>query len=130
MPGNLFTNTSARDIGYNVVQALCGRITGAGADINVKIGTLPAGAIITAVTTDVETVIGGTAPVFNIGTASGGAQLASAVALTAGSLNTVPVAALVQPLAADTDVWAGISGGGATTSGDAYVIITFVKPLT
>ena len=44
--------------------------------------------------------------------------------LTAGSLNTVPVAALVQPLAADTDVYANISGGGATTSGDAYVIVT------
>jgi hypothetical protein len=130
MPGNLMTGTSARDIGYNVVQALCGRVTGAGADVAVKIGTLPAGAVITAVSTNVETAITGTAPVFSIGTASGGAQLASAVALTAGSLNTVPVAALVQPLAADTDVWAGITGGGATTAGDAYVMVQFVKPLT
>lgn len=130
MPGNLMTGTPPRDIGYNVVQAICGRIQGAGADVNVKVGTLPAGCIITAVTTDVETVIGGTAPVFNVGTTPTGAQLASAVALTAGSLNTVPVAALVQPLAADTDVYANISGGGATTSGDAYVIVTFVKPLT
>jgi hypothetical protein len=130
MPGNLMTGTSARDIGYNVVQALCGRVTGAGADVAVKIGTLPAGAVITAVSTNVETAITGTAPVFSIGTASGGAQLASAVALTAGSLNTVPIAALVQPLAADTDVWAGITGGGATTAGDAYVMVQFVKPLT
>jgi hypothetical protein len=124
------TGTSARDIGYNVVQAICGRVVGAGADVAVKIGTLPAGAIILTVSTDVETAITGTAPVFSIGTASGGAQLASAVALTAGSLNTVPIAALVQPLAADTDVWAGITAGGATTAGNAYVMVTFVKPLT
>ena len=77
-----------------------------------------------------ETAITGTAPVFSIGTASGGAQIASAVALTAGSLNTVPLAALVQPLAADTDVWAGITGGGATTRVMPTSWCTFVKPLT
>jgi len=130
MPGNLMTGTSPRDIGYNVVQAICGRVQGAGADVAVKIGTLPAGAVILTVGTNVETAITGTAPVFSVGTSSGGAQIASAIALTAGSLNTVPIAALVQPLAADTDVYAGITAGGATTAGDAYVMVTFVKPLT
>lgn len=130
MPGNLFTGNPARDASSNAVQAVCGRIQGAGADVNVKIGTLPAGAIILGVCTNVETTIAGTAPVFNIGTASGGAQIAAAVALTAGSLNTMPLAALVMPLAADTDVWAGISGGGAGTAGDAYVMVLFVKPIT
>ena len=96
----------------------------------VKIGTLPAGAVILTVGTNVETVrVTGTAPVFSVGTASGGAQIAAAIALTAGSLNTVPLAALVQPLAADTDVYAGITAGGATTAGDAYVMVTFVKPM-
>ena len=131
MPGNLMTGTSARDASVNAVQAVSGRIQGAGVDpTNVKIGTLPAGAVILGVCTNVETVIGGTAPVFDIGTSSGGAQIAAAVALTAGSLNTMPLAALVQPLAADTDVWAGIRAGGVTTSGDAYVMVLFVKPAT
>jgi hypothetical protein len=29
-----------------------------------------------------------------------------------------------------TDVWAGITAGGDITAGDAYVMVTFVKPIT
>jgi len=36
----------------------------------------------------------------------------------------VPLAALVQPLAADTDVYANITG---TATGDAYVMVQFYK---
>ena len=36
-----------------------------------------------------------------------------------GKLQTVPIAALVMPLAADTDIWANIAGTART--GDAYV---------
>jgi hypothetical protein len=40
---------------------------------------------------------------------------------------TPPLAALVQPLAADTPVWANITG--TPTAGDAYVTVQFVKPV-
>jgi len=83
-----------------------------------------AGAIITAVSTNVETAITGSTPAFSIGTTAGGAEIVTTVALTAGSLNTVPLAALVQPLAADTDVYANITG---TAIGDAYVMVQFYK---
>ena len=131
MVANLMTNVPARDASVNAVQSIGARITGAGVDPTiVRVGTLPAGANILTVSTNVETAITGTAPVFNIGTSTTGAQLASAVALTAGSLNTVPVAALVQPLAADTAIYASINAGGVTTAGDAYVMVTFVKPVS
>lgn len=128
MVTSLNQSTVARDAGYQLVQYICGRLTLAGADGNVKIGTLPAGAVILTVSTDIETTLSGGTPVFNVGTASGGAQIAAAIAITAGSLNTVPLAALVQPLAADTDVWAGTTG--AATTGDAIVAVTFIKPLS
>jgi hypothetical protein len=64
--------------------------------------------------------------VFGIGTTPTGSEIAATIALTAGSLNTVPLAALVMPLVADTDVYANITG---TATGDAYIIVQFVKPL-
>ena len=129
MVTSLNQTTPARDILFvNTVAYICGRLTIAGADGNVKIGTIPAGAMITAVSTKVVTVLAGGTPVFNVGTASGGAQVAATIAISAGSLNTVPLAALVMPLAADTDIWAGTTGG--TTSGDAIVAVTYIKPLS
>lgn len=129
MVANLMTYVPARDAFSVAVQSINGRITGAGVDPTVvQIGTLPAGALILSINTNVETVIGGTAPVFNVGTAPSGAQIASAIALTAGTVVTPPVAALVNPLAAETPVYATISAGGVTTSGDAYVTVQFVKP--
>lgn len=129
MPGNLFTNTPAREAGYQMVQYIAARAnpTGAISAYYVKVGALPAGSIITMVSTNVETAITGSTPVFNVGTSTTGAQIAATIALTAGSLNTVPIAALVMPLAADTDVYANISG---TATGDAYVVVQFVKPLS
>lgn len=118
---------AARDLGTTVVQYVCARLTLAGADGNVKVGTIPAGAMITSVTTKVVTAFSGGVPVFNVGTASGGAQVAAAIAITAGSLNTVPIAALVMPLAANTDIWAGTTG--SATAGDAIIAVMFIKPL-
>ena len=131
MPGNLMTNTPPRDIGYNVVQAICGRITGAGADCQ-RQGRHAAGRLHHHRPLPPTWKPRSAAPrrCSTSARRPPGRRLASAVALTAGSLNTVPVAALVQPLAADTDVYASITAGGATTAGDAYVIVTFVKPLT
>ena len=129
MPSLFDSNLPVRDIGYNVVQYCAGRANPIGAIsvYSVKIGRLPAGAMILAVSTNVETAITGTTPAFSIGTTAAGAEIVTTVALTAGSLNTVPLAALVQPLAADTDVWANITG---TATGDAYVVVQFIKPVS
>jgi hypothetical protein len=130
MVSSLNQSTPARDSGYvGFVQALGGRITAAAggpATLSQKIGTLPAGTTILGVYTNVETALVGTTPTFNIGTTAAGTDIAAGIALTAGSVNSMPLAALVMPLAADTDVWANITG--TPTAGDAYVIVTFVKP--
>ena len=130
MPSLFDANIPARDIGASVIQVVAGRANPIGgvSVYSVKIGRLPMGAIITAVSTNVETAITGTTPAFNIGTvASGtapGADIAATIALTVGSTNTLPLAALVMPLAADTDVYANITG---TATGDAYVMVQFYK---
>jgi hypothetical protein len=130
MVTSLNQKVPATDFLYAVaVQALQGRITAAAggpATLSVKVGALPAGATILTVSTNVETAIVGTTPTLNVGTTAAGVDIAASIAITAGSLNTVPVAALVQPLAANTDVWVNITG--TPTAGDVYVIITFVKP--
>ena len=126
MPSLFDSNLPVRDIGQGVVGCCAGRAnpTGLISVYSTKIGRLPAGVIITVVSTNVETAITGSTPAFSIGTTAGGAEIVTTVALTAGSLNTVPLAALVQPLAADTDIWANITG---TATGDAYVIVQYVR---
>jgi hypothetical protein len=126
MPSLFDANIPARDIGASVIQVVAGRANPIGgvSVYSVKIGRLPMGAIITAVSTNVETAITGSTPAFSIGTTAGGAEIVTTVALTAGSLNTVPLAALVMPLAADTDIYANITG---TATGDAYVMVQFYK---
>ena len=119
-------NIPARDVGQPVIQCVAGRANPIGgvSVYSVKLGRLPAGSVITVVSTNVETAITGTTPAFSIGTTAGGAEIVTTVALTAGSLNTVPLAALVMPLVTDTDVWANITG---TATGDAYVMVQFFK---
>lgn len=118
----------AREIGYQVAQYICGRVTLAGADANVKIGRLPAGAVITDIKSRVVTAITGGTPVLAVGTASGGSQVQGTMAEAAGSESLVPVAGLVMPLAAATDIWVGTSGGA--TAGDAIVSVQFITPLS
>lgn len=128
MATTLNNRMAAREAGYEMMQYIAGRIvaTGAFATAAVKIGTLPAGAVITAISTRVVTAITGTTPTFNLGTTVNATDIAAAIALTAGSINAVWGATPVLPLAADTDVWANITG---TASGDAIIIVAFVKPL-
>jgi len=73
-------------------------------------------------------VLGAGTPTLNVGTTSGGAEIVAAVPAAANSVNSVPIAALVMPLAADTDIWANILAGTAPLTGNAYVIVSFIKP--
>jgi hypothetical protein len=130
MVANLMTNTPARDAFTNAVQSIGGRITaGAGgpATLSVQIGTLPAGALVLGINSNVETALVGTTPTFNVGTTAAGVDIAAGIALTAGTVTTPPIAALVNPLTADTPVWVNITG--TPTAGDAYVTVQFIKPV-
>jgi hypothetical protein len=131
MVANLMTNTPARDAFNNCVQSVNGRITaGAGgpATLSVQIGTLPAGALILGINTNVETALVGTTPTFNVGTTAAGTDIAAGIALTAGTVVTPAAAALANPLTADTQVWANITG--TPTAGDAFVTVQFIKPVS
>jgi hypothetical protein len=131
MVANLMTNTPARDPFTNAVISIAGRITAAAggpAVLSVKIGTVPSGALILGVNTNVETALVGTTPTFNIGTTAAGTDIAAGIALTAGTVTTPALAALTNPVTADTDVWANITG--TPTAGDAYVSVQFIKPVS
>ena len=131
MVTTLMTNTPARDPFTNAVISIAGRITavsGAGATQSVKIGTLPAGALIIGINSNVETALVGTSPLLHVGTTATGQDIATGIAATAGTATTPPLAALANPIAADTDVYASISG--TPTAGDAYVSVQFIKPVS
>jgi hypothetical protein len=127
MVTSLNRGNPARETGYEMVQYIAGRVTLAGADVNVKVGTLPAGSIILWVHSKVVTAITGGTPVLAVGVASGGSTLVATMAEAAGSELLQPLTTVVQPLAADTDIWAGTSG--AATAGDAVITVGFCKPL-
>jgi hypothetical protein len=131
MVANLMTNTPARDAFNNCVQSIAGRITavsGGPATQSVQIGTLPAGALILGINTNVETALVGTTPTFNVGTTAAGTDIAAGIALTAGTVTTPAAAALTNPVTADTDVYVNITG--TPTAGDAYVTVQFIKPVS
>lgn len=130
MVTSLNSQVPAREAGYQMSAYVAGRITAvaAGTTINVKIGRLPAGAIITHIVSRVATAFTGGTPALGLGTASAGTQIQATMAEAAGSEIVFPAASLVLPLTADTDVWATISGGA--TAGDAYIVVFFAKPIT
>ena len=131
MVANLMTNTPARDPFNNAVISIAGRITavsGGGATQSVKIGTIPAGALILGVNTNVETAITPGTATLNVGTTAAGTDIAAGIALTVGTVVTPAAAALTNPVAADTDVWVNITG--TPTAGDAYVTVQFIKPVS
>ena len=109
-------------------QVITGRVTivTSGTDVNTKIGTLPAGAVILGIGSKVVTAV--TVGTLQMGTASAGAQVTATIAETAGSEFLQPLSSLVQPLAADTDIWAGTTG--SATAGDVIFTVLFVKPLS
>jgi|SRR5262245_3563138 len=129
MVTRLNTGTPAREAGYEMLQYIAGSITAdtGGAVVNVKIGTVPSGAIITTIINRVATAITGGTPVLALGTSSGGTQVQGTLAETAGSEQVFPLSTLTLPLTADTDVWAGISG--TATAGTAYLTVFFIKPV-
>jgi hypothetical protein len=133
MTQNLFAaNVSARDVGYNMVQCISGRhtLTAADTPAATKIGRLPAGAVITGISSRVVTAVTGGTPVLGIGTTAAlvgtNGNINAVMAEAAGSENVVPSATVVQPLAADTDLFVGTTG--AATAGDVVVVVSFVKP--
>jgi len=129
MVSQLNIRTPAREIGYEVAQYIAGSFSAdpGGAAVNVKIGTIPAGAIITHIITRVQTAFTGGTPALAYGTASGGSQVQTGVTVTAGSTQIFPLAALTQPTTVDTDVWATLSGGA--TAGQAFTYVGFIKPV-
>ena len=128
MVASLNRTTVAREAGFEMVQYISGRLTLTGADTpQVKIGTLPAGAVILGLHTRVVVAVTGGTPVLQWGVASGGGTLNAVVAEAAGSELVQTSATVAQPLAADTDVWLGTSGGA--TAGDVIGTVMFVKPL-
>ena len=131
MVANLMTNTPARDAFNNCVQSIAGRITavsGGPATQSVQIGTLPAGALILGINTNVETAITPGTATFNVGTTAAGTDIAAGIALTAGTVVTPAAAALANPLTADTQVWANLAV--SPTAGDAFVTVQFIKPVS
>jgi hypothetical protein len=133
MVTSLNRTVAARDAGYQMTQYICGRHTLTGTDApQTKIGTLPAGSVIVYIATRVVTAVTGGTPVLGIGTTStligGTGNINAVIAEAAGSEILAASATVAQPLAADTDIWVGTSGGA--TAGDVVVTVAFVKPLS
>ncbi len=133
MPHLFAKNYPARDGAlYNMVAYVSGRYTPlAGTPTAVKIGRIPAGSVITVISSRVVTAITGTSPVLGVGTASNlvgaSGNLQAVMAETAGSENLVPSVTVPQPLAADTDIWIGNTG--TATAGDVIVVVSYVNPV-
>lgn len=101
----------------------------AGVASGVLVGTLPAGAIITDVTTLISTVFNAaTTNVINVGTTPTGAEIAATAQVipgTAGSKKPTAYQAL-GAMAADQDVWVSFTQTGtAATTGIGYVIVSY-----
>ena len=122
MPGNLMTNTPARDAFNNAVQAICGASHAAPPRIRPRHQdrhhSRPA-RIILSISSRVETAVTGGTPVFGVSyVATGGTapavgtsgNIQDVLAEAAGSEHGVPLAALVQPLTTDTDFYVGTTG--------------------
>ena len=133
MVTSLNRGSVAREAGYEMVQYISGRhvLTAADTPASTKIGTLPAGSVILWISTRVVTAVTGGTPVLGVGTSAtlvgGTGNINAVLAETAGSELVVPSATVAQPLAADTDIWVGTSGGA--TAGDVIVTVGFAKPL-
>jgi hypothetical protein len=140
MVASLNRGIPAREAGYEMMQYISSRLTLVAADspANVKIGTIPAGSVITGISSRVATAVTGGTPVLAVGGVSSGAAaptfplsagntLNATIAETAGSEWLLPTANITQPLANDLDVYVGTSGGA--TAGDVVVAVFFIKPL-
>lgn len=131
-----FTTFQAKDIVVKVFKLTFANFTTGNTDA--LIGRLPADASIVEIDTWLKTAFSGngvTSPVLSLGSASGGSQFSSAVALT----NTTgtyavhsPVTGILQdyqvPLAGDISIFArGGCSTGNPTAGELYVVVKYVR---
>lgn len=132
MGTTLFTKTPAREAGYEMMQYICGRITAVagGTAVTQKIGTLPAGAIVTGIHSRVVTAYATAAAMGVVLGASSATpnDMASVLNTAAGGTFVQMLATQAQPLTADLDVWAQITSGA--TAGDSFISVWFQKPNT
>jgi hypothetical protein len=133
MVTSLNQGNPAREIGYEMLQYICGRnVITANATPPTKIGTLPAGSVIVGISSRVVAAVTGGTPAFGIGTTPAtvgtAGTIVSAMAEAAGSEWLLPLSTFVMPLTVDTDVYAGALTGGGTV-GDVIITVFFIKPL-
>jgi hypothetical protein len=133
MVTSLNTRSPAREAGYEMLQYISGRnVITADATAPTRIGTLPIGAVIVGISSKVVTAVTGGTPAFGIGTTAAtvgtAGTIVTAMAEAAGSEWLLPLASVVMPLAADTDVYIGALAGGGT-AGDVIITVFFIKPL-
>jgi hypothetical protein len=139
MVASLNQSTPARDTGYEGIQYICTTLTMGGvANLPVvKVGTIPAGAIVVAIYARISTAFAGGTPVLGVSAVTAGGAVPAVGATSnvfqpitntlGASTSNVPSATVIEPLAADTDFYVGTSGGA--TAGVAVVAIAFIKPL-
>lgn len=138
MVSQLNVRSSARDIQYEMVQYIAGRLTMSGtADLPVvKIGTIPAGSVILWIASRVAVAVTGGTPVLGLGSVTalgavpavgGSGNVQTVMSEAAGSELVFPLAALALPTTTDLDIYAGTTGG--VTAGDVYITVGFIKPI-
>jgi hypothetical protein len=127
-------NFAARDNPAAGIQYVAGRYTliSAGNPAAVKIGRMPAGAMVLGIHSRVLTAVTGGTPVLGVGTAANlvgtNGNLNAVMAEAAGSEILAPNTTLAQPLVADTDIWVGTTGGAS--AGDVLVAVAYILPIT
>jgi hypothetical protein len=101
-----------------------------GVATGVLVGTLPAGAIITDVTTLIATAFNAaTTNVMNVGTTTTGAEVGASAQILAGAAGSKKPTAYqsLGPMAADTDIWVSYTQTGtAATTGIGYVVVSYI----
>lgn len=122
MVTSLNRQVPARELGFEMVQFICGRIAASpsGAEVTALIGKLPVGAVINAIASRVVTAINGGVDVDT-------ENLVANLAATAGSQLVMPDPASGGPLPSDTEFYATITGGA--TVGVAYVAVLYYIPI-
>ena len=128
MPTNTL-GTDARTLPLQAVayERFTLRATAPGAAAGLKVGTLPAGAMITDIVARTGAAFNGTTPSVTVGTnATAYDNLAAAgnIAVTANTSSRVTTG-MGQIMAADTPVFAKLGGTGAT-AGEVAIVIAFV----
>lgn len=131
MVTSLNQSTPARESGYESVGYICVRIApGSVNALLTKIGSIPAGACIIGISNRVNVAYAGGTPLLTIGSNATAYNNLNATLLEAqGSELVMPLAAFANPLTADTDFYANLTGGTPFTAGDGVIAILFIKPL-